>query len=331
LVVIAIIAILIGLLVPAVQKVRDAAARAQCQNNLHQLGVAMHNYHDSHKRLPPGVGPYGCCWGTWMMYILPYIEQQAEAVKYLNLGGNDVTYPGSTMRYGDSPNNTNVTSHPLAILMCPSDIRVDSTGVQFHNYAINVGNTSFFQTDLNGVPFGGAPFGYYSAKWYLPSARQTEMANEYGQNHPDHDRYGKYTDLGQAGQQVRLTDISDGTATTLMVSEVIQGHGGDLRGYTWWGGAAAFTTWNPPNANAPDVLMGGTCNVPATYNLPCTTISTTALPRMVVARSLHPAGGVNIVYCDGHVAWISNSININTWRAISTSRGAEVISDPDVN
>src|SRR4051812_39498972 len=83
LVVIAIIAILIGLLVPAVQKVREAAARAQCQNNLKQLATGMHNFHDAHKRLPPGMSPgtvnFGdlyCCWGTWMVPILPYIEEE---------------------------------------------------------------------------------------------------------------------------------------------------------------------------------------------------------------------------------------------------------------
>jgi prepilin-type processing-associated H-X9-DG protein len=107
---------------------------------------------------------------------------------------------------------------------------------------------------------------------------------------------------------------------------VIQGQGGDLRGFTWWGGASGFTTWNVPNANAPDVLMGGTCNVAATYNIPCTTISTNALPRMMTARSKH-SGGINAVYCDGHVGFVSNNIDINTWRAISTSRGGEVISN----
>jgi prepilin-type processing-associated H-X9-DG protein len=153
------------------------------------------------------------------------------------------------------------------------------------------------------------------------------MAAQYGQNHPDHDRLGLFTDLGQAGRpQQALVGITDGTANTLLMAEVVQGQGGDLRGFTWWGGAAAFTAWNVPNANAPDVIMGGGCNAPATYDFPCTTISTNALPRMMAARSRHQYLGVNTAFCDGHVQFVKNSIAIQTWRALSTSQGGEALS-----
>ena len=74
LVVIAIIAVLIALLLPAVQAAREAARRAQCVNNLKQIGLAMHGYHDVENVLPPG--KKGCCWGTWLVFVLPYLEQQ---------------------------------------------------------------------------------------------------------------------------------------------------------------------------------------------------------------------------------------------------------------
>src|SRR5262249_22585489 len=80
LVVIAIIGILVALLLPAVQSARESARRAQCINNLKQVGVAFQNYHDTYKQLP--VGAYSCCWGTWQMAILPFIEEKQLADLY---------------------------------------------------------------------------------------------------------------------------------------------------------------------------------------------------------------------------------------------------------
>ncbi len=154
LVVIAIIGILVGLLLPAVQQAREAARRMQCSNNLKQLGLAMHNYESTYKKFPGGVGPWGCCWGTWQVRILPYIEQNAAYAIYQNLGGAD-----PQPRYSHA-NNRPVVSMRIPILTCPSDTPNAPLGasatlaaITNHNYAVNYGNTSFFQMTLQGFRF----------------------------------------------------------------------------------------------------------------------------------------------------------------------------------
>src|SRR5215467_8902210 len=93
LVVIAIIAVLIGLLLPAVQKIREAAARMSCQNNLKQIALANMNYESTNGTFLPGVGKNGCCWGTWMIPILPYVEQDKLFKIYVNFDGLDYSGP----------------------------------------------------------------------------------------------------------------------------------------------------------------------------------------------------------------------------------------------
>jgi prepilin-type N-terminal cleavage/methylation domain-containing protein/prepilin-type processing-associated H-X9-DG protein len=325
LVVIAIIGILMALLLPAIQKVREAANRMLCMSQMRQVAIAMHNYHNDYNKLPAGVGRDGCCWGTWMVTVLPYIEQDALHKLYINWGGNDQTGP----RYGGGV-NVNVTRARLKVMTCPSDTpNAPLNQITNHNYAVNYGNTSFFQAPITSggvtVPFLGAPFSCYPASWMTNSP----MINEYAQNHPDHDLRGKYgPDAGQPQASLGQMSSSDGSSNTIMLSEVIQGQGNDLRGFSWWGGATGFTTWFPPNANAPDVQMGGICNVAAT-NIPCTTISQNDRPRMMAARSRHAGGGVNLVMCDGATRFVQQGIDINVWRALSTARGGEILPSAD--
>ena len=110
-----------------------------------------------------------------------------------------------------------------------------------------------------------------------------------------------------------------------MAAEQLQGRGQDLRGFSWWGNATGFVTFLPPNSTLPDVVTGGICRPTVVPRMPCTETSTVARPRMMGARSLH-TGGVQVTYCDGHVAFISDSVNFVTWNALGSAAGGEVAS-----
>ena len=315
LVVIAIIGILVGLLLPAVQAAREAARRMQCQNNLKQLGLSFHNYESATRRFPGGVGPFGCCWGTWQVGVLPYMEQSAMFSIYQNYGGSDAT----GIRYGGAANRP-VTSSRIPTLTCPSDtpnapIGASATlaAITNHNYGVNYGNTSFLQGTLPTTPptiFLGAPFRMYTGSTGddgpINAAQALTWTRVYG-------------------RPVSLAEITDGTSNTLMAAEQLQGRANDLRGFSWWGNATGFVTFMPPNSTLPDVITGGICVSSLIPRMPCTTASTPARPRMMGARSLH-TGGVQVTYCDGHVAFITDSIDFTTWNALGTAAGGEVAS-----
>jgi prepilin-type N-terminal cleavage/methylation domain-containing protein len=294
LVVIAIIGILVALLLPAIQAAREASRRSQCANNLKQIGVGMQNHHDTLKTLPPGMGPYGCCWGTWQVLILSYVEQGGLTEVYVNWGGDDTTGP----RYSSAPNTQTVSNQRLTAFTCPSDQpNAPFGGLTNHNYAVNFGCTDYAQqATLNGVVFRGAPFGI---------AKDAKRPRE-----------GK-----------RLADVLDGTSNTLMAAEVLQGRGSDLRGFTWWGDASQITTYLMPNSPIPDrIYTAGYCNDQPDLNLPCA-VSGGTTPTMFASRSRHP-GGVQVVLCDGATRFISDAIELTTWRALSTSEGKEAVLVP---
>jgi prepilin-type N-terminal cleavage/methylation domain-containing protein len=211
LVVIAIIGVMVGLLLPAVQQAREAARRMSCTNNLKQMGLAMHNYHDTFQTFPAARS--SCCWGTWNVLIMPFVELQNVSDLYQNWGGTD-----PRPRYGAAPNSTNVTGRRYSVFTCPSDMQNAPIGILTnHNYAVNFGNTGSGQeANLNGVIFRGAPF-------ITNHLRKTNMR-----------------------------DIIDGLSNTMLVGEVRQGQRADLRGFTWWGDATQFSAYLSPNSPLPD-------------------------------------------------------------------------------
>jgi prepilin-type N-terminal cleavage/methylation domain-containing protein/prepilin-type processing-associated H-X9-DG protein len=320
LVVIAIIAVLIALLLPAVQAAREAARRSQCINNLKQIGIGVLNYESTNGSFPPG--EKGCCWGTWGVFILPYIEQSALYNAWNSLGSN-VPSGGaldSYLRYAGAANTT-VTFSRVNAYVCPSD---PSGGVQrtnssrYHNYAVNYGETDQAQTTAYNIPspvnksitarFLGAPF--------------VDMGSP---NVDDTGYVAGFLTLTPA----TIASITDGVSNTLMASELriaSPQNDNDLRGFTWWGPSASFNTIIPPNSTFPDAMGNGGCSVqkpPCNGNL--TAPGAKSALVYLGARSYH-AGGVNASMCDGSVRFAKDSVNILTWMALGSTQGAEVIS-----
>jgi prepilin-type N-terminal cleavage/methylation domain-containing protein len=339
LVVIAIIAVLIALLLPAVQAAREAARRAQCTNNLKQIGLAMMNYESAN-----GSFPYGAMqvsYGTWYHSVLSFMEGSNLQNAY-NFVGSACTSPAANIYSYGSAYNSTVSNSRINSFSCPSDQNdAPLVGVTSMNYACNYGNTGtgYWQTTafMSGVtiPFLGAPFSWMNS---LPASGCTApTTNPYPNN--------LYPPV-----ICKIASVTDGTSNTLLVGEVIQGQdmagGTDLRGFIQYGTNSGFSTLLPPNSPLPDdVSTTGNYCVNMYPNPPCEVRSTTGKSGVTgyspatspgstptpgaidqyAARSRHP-GGVNVVNCDGSVHFYKNTININTWRALSTTQGGEIIS-----
>jgi prepilin-type N-terminal cleavage/methylation domain-containing protein/prepilin-type processing-associated H-X9-DG protein len=316
LVVIAIIAVLIALLLPAVQSAREAARRSQCVNNLKQLGIAMHNYHDTLGSFPIGRTGQGFSYPnggdnnrrTWAVSIFPYLEQGVM----FNAFNTQLTWSAGAQ--------ATVIRKTIATYHCPSDPQTiwSEQGTRLKgNYVVNWGSTHYGQ-DQN--PGNGRP-------WPIPFA-----TGPYGATSP----LGNVNFFGApftANFSRSLPFFTDGASNTLLMSELICTFDGplvptapastaDSRGDIYNDDIVCtmFMAYTPPNSQEPD-WINQYCQYPQATNPPCLKQG----PGFIAARSLH-SGGVNALLGDGSVKFFKDSINVITWRALSSPNGGEVTS-----
>jgi prepilin-type N-terminal cleavage/methylation domain-containing protein len=293
LVVIAIIGILVALLLPAVQAARESSRRSRCSNNLKQIGIALHGYHDTMMVFPPGQfnllssesNPNRAC---WMQPLLPFLEQQPLADRL-------------AASYAANPIVTNYAltwkGHEtiIASLLCTSDptgaknttagALTDPIASQgFHgNYVLCAGSTVFGNSGqgntLNGL--------------FYPASKST------------------------------MASVADGNSYSLFGSEIlltIDTGVHDLRGryYNTWQGNVLFSTLNPPNTTVGD--LSSYCI--AGIKTPCQSLGTSNVVQY--ARSRHP-GIVNVVLADGAVRPISNTIDLLTWQRLGSREDGQTL------
>lgn len=311
LVVIAIIAVLIGLLIPAVQTVRAAAARVQCQNNMKQIGLALHNHQTTLGAFPQtSVYPPGLTVEPWSAHarLLPYLEQANlyNAVEF-------------NVSYTVQPN---VTSQRVAPFLCPSEIndkaRPDGA-VTFYpiTYAFNFGTWHVYDPTT-----GQGGDGSFSCNLKVKPGDITDgMSNTMAL--AEVKAYAPY-----------LRDGGNPNATGVPVPTspaTVTAYGGEFKttGHTEWTDGrvhqTGFTTVFSPNTVVPFASDGMTYDIDFTSSREGKTTNRITYSA-VTARSYH-SGLVNVLLMDGSVRSISNGINIATWRALGTRAGGEVVGD----
>ncbi len=327
LVVIAIIGVLIALLLPAVQKVRETAARLKCANNVKQLALACLNYQTTQGRFPYA-RKYDI-WDTytWTELILPNLEQQSVYQLYwtLPLTGYVTSYPGPNGPIGNDARLRQARTTVLDTFLCPSDRgpvgnEMGSTDYGYirGNYRGCTGSGDLYgeATDTTSGPWGKGVFGVEHGQSADPNAATPT-------------------------QGVRPFEVKDGMSNTLLLSEgivpdVAPGWGGPL-GEELYGnmGGALFSTNLTPNSTAADRVVGP-CPLDLgdrLYPAPCLSKGSnqwwtpSGQGTFAAARSQH-TGGVNAALADGSVRFVSNGIDQFTWRALGTRAGGEVFSAP---
>lgn len=304
LVVIAIIGVLVALLLPAVQAAREAARRMQCTNHLKQLGLAMHNYHDTVGSFPIGAtstyqaaGPgTGGSEQTFMIALFPYIEQTALYNRLVPLMS---THSANTWM---ETNGGNVLEcgNPIPGLSCPSDPNNPKTTVHWGpthdyndgfcgNYAACAGSQKVSSNTVNTT-----------------TGRATELN-------------GMFMHLNNT----KFSTVTDGTSNTIMLGEIIAvkdpANERDWRGRYFRGKhlGVLFSTLEGPNTKIPDELIRCKQGDPLA---PCTQGG--GDPAVLYARSAH-SGGANVGLGDGSVRFINNTVDRITFQSLGTARGGE--------
>jgi prepilin-type N-terminal cleavage/methylation domain-containing protein/prepilin-type processing-associated H-X9-DG protein len=328
LVVIAIIGILIALLLPAVQKIREAAARMQCSNNLKQLGLALHNYHDAYQRFPPGRKSTASSEGYGMptyasdpvllnmhglVLLLPFIEQ-GPLYQQFNLNATFGNFTSKSLNQpGPSPTskfatpdavasgNAALSSVKINLLLCPSD-NGDPTIAPSPYYSPDLGQTGIRATKTSyDFISNSAGVGYFNY-WSNSSLGTRYM---FGEN-----------------STTRITDVTDGTSNTLMMGEQT------LRLYNGVTSSWAYTGWVSVGI---DPVGGWNTTYPAQglniwnyNNNPSPNNTPGQRASWYNAASLH-AGGVNFVFADGSVHFINQTIDVQSLTYLSRMADGQVI------
>jgi prepilin-type N-terminal cleavage/methylation domain-containing protein len=317
LVVIAIIAVLIALLLPAVQQAREAARRTQCRNNLKQVGLALHNYLDNHKLLPPSrlaMGQVGWNYGSatnkdpvrfqnatgWTM-LLPFLDQQPLYDKYnFNSAASWTwvygTYAASDV-LGDPNSNYDVVRTKLTALLCPSDpndIYYPTVGSQHYS--------------ISATKAGGARTNYDFNVWY---------GEYYYQGYAHNNLAVAERPVFASNSSTKLDDIKDGTSNTAAVTETIRyvyngvppawGHGGHVQV-----GIALDNLGQSPGINWWQYTTNPATKIPG------------RLANWASAGSNH-VGGCHILLGDGAVRFVSENIDLQTQLRIHRMRDGQTV------
>ena len=324
LVVIAIIAILIGLLLPAVQKVREAAARTQCSNNMKQIGLACHAYHDTIGTLPPVVlvnssvtdtTHYGQNFGpNWAVLILPYVEQ---GPLFSQVQASVQAYPTTPAEAGWR----SIVGTRVKTYLCPSDTGADvlctraSNNWARGNYGANAGPGLFRVSTTDGAV--------------------QSSGGKLTENVPSFSGAGGYSGLNYAGGGVMVVNtgitllaITDGTSSTIMVDELRIGpSANDIRG-TWAMGqcGASISAGNGrSDSPGPNISQSGYDDVEQGDDRPDIGMGAYVNEsNQVTAKSKH-TGGVNTAFADGSIRFIRNGIDQRTWFLLHSRNDGQVI------